>query len=324
MYYYSLGAGPGGGIFAIVGGLGFTLTHEHVWLSAAGINATYPEFFDRQAIVDRAVAQLRADYDEGVRTIVDVTTLDLGRDVLLTKDIAQRSGINIIAATGFWIDIPRIFWEADPDEVAQLFVKEIEVGIEETGIKAGIIKVANNDSVDDGLTHAGEVVLRAASRASFQTGIPITTHTLAPVRTGELQVSIFEPEGVDLDRVCIGHSNETTDIGYLTGLAEKGVWLGLDIYRGVSVSGRLDWEQKTDVAKQLIDAGYGDRIMLSHDWCVTPRGSREAQEEVLRHNSDGYLFITRRVLPRLQEMGCSQELLNQIMVDNPRRFFEGT
>ena len=115
------------------GDLGFTLTHEHVWQSAAGINATFPEFFDRQTIVDKAVARLRTAYDGGVRTIVDVTPLDLGRDVMLTKDVAQRSGVNVIAATGFYLDIPRIFWEADPDEVAQLFVKEIEEGIEGRG-----------------------------------------------------------------------------------------------------------------------------------------------------------------------------------------------
>ena len=97
--------------------LGFTLTHEHVWQSAAGINATYPEFFDRQAVVDSAVTQLRAVHDEGVRTIVDVTPMDLGRDETLTKDVALRSGINVIAATGFWVDVPRIFWDADPDDV---------------------------------------------------------------------------------------------------------------------------------------------------------------------------------------------------------------
>ena len=307
------------------GDLGFTLTHEHVWQSAAGINATYPEFFDREAVVDRAVAQLREARAEGVRTIVDVTTLDLGRDVMLTKDVAERSGVNVIAATGFWVDIPRIFWGADPDAVANLFVKEIEEGIGGTGIKAGVIKVANNDSVEDGLNPAGEVVLRAASRASKQTGVRITTHTQAPVRTGDLQVSVFESEGVDLNTVCIGHSNGTTDLDYLTGLAAKGVWLGLDIYPGGPAPQSLDWEQRTEVAKQLIDGGYADRIMLSHDWCVIkPWGSTGAQEQVQRRNPDGYLFVTRRVLPRLKELGCSQEMLDRIMVDNPRRFFEGT
>jgi len=305
--------------------LGFTLTHEHIWQSAAGINTAYPEFFDKEAVVDRAVALLNEAREGGVRTVVDVTTLDLGRDILLAEDVSERSGVHVIAATGFWIDIPRIFWGADPDEVANLFVREIEEGIDGTGIKAGIIKVASNDRVDDGLTPAAEVVLRAASRASKQTSVRITTHTQAPVRTGDLQVAVFESEGVDLSTVCIGHSNGTTDLEYLTGLAKKGVWLGLDIYPGGPAPQSLDWEQRTIVAKRLVDAGYANQIMLSHDWCVIkPWGSRESQEQVQRRNPDGYLFITRKVLPRLRELGCSQESLDRIMVDNPKRFFEGS
>ena len=97
--------------------LGFTLTHEHVWQSAAGVNRTYPDFFDRESVVNRAVSQLVEAREEGVQTIVDVTTMDLGRDILLTEDVARRTGLNIIAATGFWTDIPRIFWDANPDDV---------------------------------------------------------------------------------------------------------------------------------------------------------------------------------------------------------------
>jgi phosphotriesterase-related protein len=305
--------------------MGPTLTHEHVWQSAAGINATYPEFFDREGTVDRAVETLKEAYEGGVRALVDVTTLDLGRDILLLKDVSQRSGVNVIAATGFWLDIPRIFWDADPDEIAQLFVREIEEGIEGTGIRAGIIKVASNDKVEDGLTAPAEIVLRAAARASKQTGVPITTHTSGPDRTGDLQVEVFKSEGVDLSRVNIGHSNQTTNLDYLLGLLKEGVWLGLDVYPGGPPPESLDWEQRTELAGQLIETGYGHRIMLSHDWCVIkPWGSRAAQEEKQLSNPDGYLFVTRRVLPRLREMGFSQGQLDDILTENPKRFFEGT
>ena len=304
--------------------LGFTLTHEHVWMSAAGVNHAYPQFFDRKTIIDRAVAQLREAHSEGVHTIVDVTTFDLGRDILLTQDVARRSGINIIAATGFWIDIPRIFWEADPDDIAALFTKEIEQGIEDTDIKAGIIKVANNDRVEDGLNQAEITVLRAAARAHQQTGVPITTHTFAPGKTGELQVAVFESERVDLGRVCIGHSNNTDDMDYLTGLLKKGVWLGLDIYPGGPRPQSLDWEQRTEIAAKLIEEGHEDKIMLSHDWgVIKPWGTKEAQEEVQRRNPAGYLFITRHVLPRLSDLGISSSQVNKLVVENPRRFFEG-
>ena len=305
--------------------MGFTLTHEHVWQSAAGINATFPEFFDREGTIDRAVEKLREAYEGGVRTLVDVTTMDLGRDILLLEDVSRRSRVNVIAATGFWLDIPRIFWDADPDEVAELFVREIEEGIDGTGIRAGIIKVASNDRVEDGLTGPAEIVLRAASRASKRTGVPITTHTSGPARTGDLQVEVFKSEGVDLSRVNIGHSNQTTDLDYLLGLLREGVWLGLDVYPGGPPPESPDWEQRTEIARRLIDAGFRHRIMLSHDWCVIkPWGSREAQEEKQRSNPDAYLFVTRRVLPRLREMGFPQGQLDDILTENPRRFFEGT
>ncbi|MCH7745987.1 MAG: hypothetical protein IIC84_07945, partial [Chloroflexi bacterium] len=85
-----------------------------------------------------------------------------------------------------------------------------------------------------------------------------------------------------------------------------------------------DWEGRTNTAKKLIDAGFGHRIMLGHDWSVTLSiASQQIQEDRQKHNPDGYLFITRKVLPRLRELGATEEQINQIMVDNPRRFFEG-
>lgn len=301
--------------------LGFTLTHEHVVVSSAGIPHTYPEFVDRKATIEKAVADLSLAYTEGLRTIIDVTTMDLGRDIRLLQEVSRRSGVQIIAATGTWRDIPRVFWSATPDMIAPLYIREIEEGIEGTGIKAGIIKVANDVG---GVTKEGEIILRAAARAQKRTGVPISTHTWAPERVGEQQVRIFEEEGVDLNRVYIGHSNDTTDLDYLLGLLRRGVWLGLDRYPGGRAPGTPNWEERTATVKALIDAGYGHRIMLSHDWSVTLTiVTKEQQEERRRYNPDGYLFISRRVLTRLKELGVPESMIQQITVDNPRRFLEG-
>ena len=108
---------------------------------------------------------------------------------------------------GIWRDIPRALFNRTPDEIAALFVREIEQGIEGTGIKAGIIKVANDA---EGVTREGELILRAAARAARQTGVRISTHSFAPNRVGEQQGAIFEDEGFDLNRVYIGHSNDST------------------------------------------------------------------------------------------------------------------
>jgi phosphotriesterase-related protein len=120
---------------------------------------------------------------------------------------------------------------------------------------------------------------------------------------GDQQVRILEEEGVDLHRVYIGHSNDDTDLGYLLGLLEKGVWLGMDRYPGGRLPGTPDWEQRTAVVKQLMDAGYSHRLMLSHDYSVPKaRHGTAVQEARRRANPDGYTFISRRVLPRLKEL----------------------
>ena len=300
---------------------GFTLSHEHVGTNAAGLRHTYPEIIDRDGIREQSIAAMRAVHADGVRTIVDVTTFDLGRDVQLIREVALGSDMQVIVATGNHLAVPRPFGEISPDVIAELYVREIEEGIEGTGIKAGIIKVASDEG---GITPPQANVLRAAARAQKATGVPISTHTWSPDRIGEAQVAILEEEGVDLDRVYIGHSNDDTDLEYLLGLLNKGVWLGLDRYPGGTRPGTPDWEQRTEVAKALMDAGFTHRIFLSHDYSVPKaRHGADVQEQRRRANPDGYNFIPRHVLPRLKELGASEEDIRQITVENPRRFFAG-
>ena len=302
--------------------MGFTLSHEHLATSAAGIWKTFPELIDRVGIMEQAKATLKEAYDEGLRSIIDVSTIDLGRDVEMMKEVSGATGVQIVAATGNHLAVPRPFADLAPEVIADLYVREIEVGIEGTGVKAGIIKVASDAG---GITTEQEIVLRAAGQASVRTNTPISTHTWSPDRIGEEQVRILMEEGVDMDRVYIGHSNDDTDLGYLVGLLKKGVWLGLDRFPGGRRPGTPLWEQRTDLAKQLIDVGYANRIMLSHDHSVPKaRYGLEVQEERFKYNPDGYNFITRNVIPRLKHLGVSEESINQIMVENPRRFFEGS
>ena len=301
--------------------LGFTLSHEHLATSAAGIRQTFPELIDRTGIIEQAKATLREAFDEGLRTIIDVSTIDLGRDVEMMKEVSQATGVKIIAATGNHLAVPRPFEELAPEVIAGLYVREIEEGIESTGIKAGIIKVASDSG---GVTPAQEIVLRAAGQASVRTGTTISTHTWSPDRVGDQQVRILKEEGVDMNRVYVGHSNDDSNMEYLLGLLDEGVWLGLDRFPGGRRAGTALWEERTELTKKLIDAGRADRIMLSHDHSVPKaRYGAAVQEERFNYNPDGYNFITRKVLPRLKELGASDADINQIMVENPKRFFEG-
>ena len=300
--------------------LGFTLSHDHIILSSAGIRQVYPEWLDRAQITKDAIEHLTECKAEGVDTLVDVTTLDLGRDVEVLAEVSEKSGVNIICCTGIWRDIPRTFWEADPDDIAPLFIREIEEGIESTGIKAGIIKVANDA---EGVTPAGEIILRAAARASNATGVPISAHSWSPGRVGEQQIPIFKDEGMDMAKLYMGHSNDTTDMDYLTDLAKQGVWLGMDRTPGAPVREGPSGEDRAQTIKKLVDAGHADRLMVGHDWSIyLGTSGAETRRLFAKHNPDRFLYITRRQLPRLRELGVSEADIRRITVDNPRRFFE--
>ena len=301
--------------------LGFALSHEHVIVGSAGIHATYPELMDWAAIEAGGIESLAEARAEGLRTIMDATPFELGREVLMLRRISEASGVNIIASTGTYLDIPRPIWFTHPDRMAAVYVREIIEGIEGTGIRAGMIKVANNNYE---LSDAEQMILRAAARASNETGIPITTHTQPQNKVGEPQWRIFAEEGVDPARVCIGHSSDATDFDYLAGLAREGVFLGMDEFPGHALN--EPWRVKADMVKRLLDAGFERQLMLSHDWGIKrhPDDSWGATEEIQRQvNPDGYAFIGRQLLPYLREQGVGDEAIQLMTVNNPQRFLAG-
>ena len=156
----------------------------------------------------------------------------------------------------------------------------------------------------------------------MRTNAPIMTHTYAPDRVGDQQVAILNDEGIDMSRICIGHSNDSTDLNYLEGLLESGVWLGMD--RNLKHGQTPDWQVRTQIVKTLIDRGWGNRILMAHDYDVaiglfTP----EARAQRDADNPDAWLFISRHVLPYLKELGATDADIKTLMIDNPRRYIEG-
>lgn len=148
-------------------------------------------------------------------------------------------------------------------DLTELFIKEIEQGIDDTGIKAGVIKAA---TVSDDVTVFEERVLRAAARASKATGVPIETHSNSRLRGGIKQAEIFEAEGVSPARVSIGHSDDTDDIDYLVGLAKRGYTLGMDhAFWGMAREATVPWKKRVASVKRLIDAGFVDKVFFSND-----------------------------------------------------------
>ena len=299
--------------------LGFTLPHEHLIDSSAGIRETYPELEFRDQALDMALESFNEAKSGGVDTVVEVSPLDLGRDVALMKEVSEKTGVQFICCTGCWLDIPRSFWGRDKDFIADLWVREVEVGIDGTDIKAGIIKVATSDPI----TENEELMLRASARTHLRTGIPITTHTPADSTIGLEQVRILTEEGVEPQDIYIGHLSNTLDPDYHRELARLGVWLGWDINNPFGRPELPTWQGRTDYLKERLDEGLDANMMLSHDWNIVLSRIGSSGMPGKEGNPDGYLWIIRAIIPRLMESGIEQSVIDRMMIENPRRYFEG-
>lgn len=304
--------------------LGRTLMHEHVFVLSTEIAQNYPEGWDEEAEVANAVTRLRELKQAGIDTIVDLTVVGLGRYIPRIQRINEQVDINIVAATGLYTysDIPFYFHYRGPgtmldgpEPMVDMFVGDIEQGIAGTGVKAGILKCATDEQ---GVTPGVERVLRAVAQAHRATGVPISTHTHADTRRGLEQQDIFEQEGVDLSRVVIGHSGDTTDVSYLEELVARGSYIGMDRF-GIDVL--LPFEERVDTVARMCERGHADRMVLSHDAaCVNDWLPQEALAEVTPRWH--YLHITEDVIPALRQRGVTDEQITQMIVDNPRAVFE--
>ena len=293
--------------------LGFTLSHEHVAMTPSVITHHYPWLVDKDAVLQRAKAELTEAKQGGVDSLIELSTPDLNRDVEAMRQASEVSRVNIVCATGIWRDVPRWMWTKEPDEIADIFVREIEVGIADTGIKAGVIKVANDA---EGVTPHGELILRAAARACKRTGTPISTHHWAPLQVGRRQTEIFIEEDTPMDRVCIGHTADTVDADYIEDLLQTGVYISMDRYPGPEDGReRPNWVARNATVKELIRRGWSHRLMLGHDYA--PR------QDWPREHPTRYLFLSTTAIPALLADGVPQATIDEMMRTVPRAFLSG-
>lgn len=307
-----------------VSDLGVTLMHEHVFVLSPEIMANYPEGWgDDTAREDAAVEKLNALKEIGVDTIVDPTVIGLGRYIPRVQRVAERTGLRIVAATGVYTynDVPMYFHFSGPgtalngpEPMVDMFVRDITEGIAGTGVRAGILKCATDEP---GMTPGVERVLRAVAQAHRATGVPITTHTHAQTRRGLEQQRVFAEEGVDLRRVIIGHSGDSTDLDYLEELVAAGSYLGMDRF---GLDNILGFAERVDTVAEMCRRGHAGAMVLAHDASCYIDWLPEAALPLVLPNWH-YLHIHRDVLPALRERGVTEEQITTMLVDNPRRIF---
>lgn len=305
--------------------LGVTLMHEHIFILSPEIMQNFPEQWGNEdARIANAVARMNELKARGVDTVVDLTVIGLGRYIPRIQRIAAQTDINIIVATGVYTfnNLPLYFHYqgpgtelGGPEFMVDMFVRDITQGIADTGVKAGILKCTTDKP---GVTPDIERALRATAQAHRLTGVPISTHTHALTKRGLEQQRIFAEEGVDLSRVIIGHSGDTTDIAYLEELIANGSYIGMDRF-GIDVF--LPFEQRVETVARMCERGHAEKMVLSHDAaCFNDTLPEQALPVVLPNWH--YLHIHNDVIPALKSRGVTDEQLNTMMVENPRKIFE--
>jgi phosphotriesterase-related protein len=286
--------------------LGRTLVHEHVRTVAEEVRAQWPHL-DPGNDVELGVAMVEAVKPHGVQTIVDPACMDLGRSAPLNIEVAERTGIRFVMATGIYGEhytfLPHFFQTRDEAFMASCFVHDIHEGIQGTEVKAAFLKCAADEP---GIQPDVEKIHRAVARASLETGRPIMAHSRPASRTGLDQMKIFVEEGVDPAKVQIAHTGDTDDLDYIEELLATGCFIGLDRF-GIDIY--LPHEPRIATAAELYRRGHGEKILLgqdtvaSFDWFPP-----EMVKEMLPNWKLPFLFTG--VIPDLLEAGVTQEQID--------------
>ncbi|GAC1317591.1 MAG: phosphotriesterase [Thermoleophilaceae bacterium] len=303
------------------GELGTTLAHEHVRFRDEAVAENWPGRYDAEAEMAAAVEAVTAARDRGVRTIVDPTAMFGGRDVRFMREVAERTGVRIVACTGIYTYdfLPHYFENRDIDVIAQHFVDDIEQGIQGTEIRAAFLKCAADAP---GVTANIEKVHRACARASLQTGAPIMAHSMPAVATGPRQVEIFLEEGVAPEKIQIAHCGDTDDVDYIEGLLGQGVYVGLDRY-GLEMYQPM--ERRNATAAELLRRGHAERMFISQDFCATidwfPPEAAEALVTQGAIRDWSMTLVFDEVVPTLRNQGVLDDAaFRTIFAENPARW----
>lgn len=292
--------------------LGFVLPHEHTGIQLWQIpnRWDYWELTPDDGLILPELAAYRA---AGGGTLVDVTLPGVGRDPLRLRRYAEASGLHIVMGAGWYrtayYPIEALIDRRSVDKLADELVGEIENGVDGTDIRPGIFGEVGTDK--PWLTALEERVHRAVGRAARRTGLAITTHSvMSPV--GLAQLRVFEDEGVDPVRVVIGHADSYPSLEHYLEIIRRGANLEFD-FLGMSFTPmeRHGEPRIVDLARELIERGHADRLLLSQDVCHN--------SQLKAYGGNGYVHLFETFLPQLRAAGVPEAAIFQMTVLNPAR-----
>ncbi|MFZ0368054.1 MAG: phosphotriesterase-related protein [Halobacillus sp.] len=309
--------------------LGKTLIHEHFYFGYPGFQGDMTlGGFDFEEKKRQGIEIAEMVQQQGVETVVDPTPNECGRDVRLLQAVSEATGLNIICATGFYYEgegaTPYFKFRQQlgtaEEEIYEMFMEEITHGIEGTGIKPGIIKLASSKNE---ITSYERMFFRAAVRAQKETGIVLLTHTQEGTM-GPEQAAFLIEEGADPSKVVIGHMCGATDINQHLQVLNQGVYMAMDRWGLQGIVGAPMDEERKAVLAGLLALGFEKQLFLSHDtvnvWWGRPPVLPDQLMNLLQNWQPDHLF--KRVVPELKEKNAiTEEQLAQIFISNSSRLF---
>jgi phosphotriesterase-related protein len=311
--------------------LGKTLIHEHFafgYPGYSGDSTLGP--FDFKDALQTGITVAEQVMQHGIKTVVDPTPNECGRNPELLRAISEQTGLQIICATGYYYEgegatpyfkLRQALGTAE-EEIYEMFKKEIEDGIGDTGIKPGIIKLASSAGV---ITEYEKMFFRAAARVQQEHNITILTHTQEGTM-GPEQAQLLIELGAKPENIVIGHMCGNTDMSYQLKTLETGVNIAFDRFGIQGMVGAPNDNVRVATLLGLLRSGYTNKIMLSHDtvnyWLGRPPVMPEVIQQKMANWQPTHLFET--IIPTLQQAGVTNEELDQLFVNNVKALFNAS
>lgn len=285
--------------------LGITLAHEHICCYSETLNTMVGnDYLDKEKLEQVAVSFLKEMKGKhGLSSIVDCTPVNIGRDTQLLKRVSYKSEINIVCSTGFYYTQEPLMYKLSIDNICKYIIADAN------SVNAGIIKCAVEAPE---ISSFSENILRASAKAYLHTGLPIVLHTNAKNKNALPAIEILLDEGVKPEAITVGHLSDTNDMEFVKNIAALGCFIGLDRLYGKFTEEYISEKVKT--ITELCDAGYENRIILSHDaLCFNGFEPTPKINESPRFN-----YVFEHILPRLKPTDREK-----FMIQNPVRMLAG-
>ncbi len=295
---------------------GYTLMHEHVTIDLSGVKKDEDCRLD---CFEETVKEFKSLYGYGVRNILEVTNLGMGRNVEYIKRVSEQTGINIIVSTGFYKEpfLPDCVYGKPAEELAQLMERELTQGIDgswepvpgDTGMCASVTGEFGTSKQQ--MTDMEKKVFDAMAAAAVKTGVPVTTHTTLGTMGAE-QADYLMERGVKPEKIIIGHMDLSQNIETILSVLRRGVNVGFDTV------GKLNYCPDTfraEALKRIHEEGMLSQVVLSMD--ITRKSHLKYRGGI------GYAYMFQSFLPLLSESGFTQAQIDMLLRENPRRILLG-